>query len=81
MASTSAWGKRGAVPSAQQRHPVCTAVDRRCRSFYSLTCMVNDTSEGVQPSGLNPAGSTLAEPDFGPANGVHLSLHTVPRDN
>jgi hypothetical protein len=73
MANASAWGKRGAVPSARPRHPVCTAEDRRCRFLYSLTRMADSTSERVRPAGPNPAGSTLAEPDFGPNDGVHLT--------
>jgi hypothetical protein len=68
------FSRRTGRPECQQRHPVCTAVDRRFRSLYSLTCMVNDTSEGVRPAGLTPAGSTSAEPHSCPDDGDHLKI-------
>jgi hypothetical protein len=46
-----------AVPSVSQPSAICTAVPPGAEQYMNN----------------QPAGSTLAQPDFGPAYGVHLS--------
>ncbi len=67
-------GEAGAVPSAKQNYPICTAEDPRCPREYSLPFLPcpHRRHLAAKTAGTHPAGSTLAEPDFGPENGVHL---------